>query len=111
MAPMMLYFANIYSARHLKIAAAVGAVAATSSEFMVLYYTLLCMQSFTIYIYTQHNHLSCVQFSYKSSLRERVKPLCAGWKNGSTIESVDGRSPFYKDVHTLFERYTGILYR
>lgn len=62
MAPMMLYFANIYSARHLKIAAAVGAVAATSSEFMVLCCTLLCMQSFAIYIQTAQPSLVCAIF-------------------------------------------------
>lgn len=65
MAPMMLYFANIYSVRHLKIAAAVGAVgavAATSSEFMVLCCTLLCMQSFAIYIQTAQPSLVCAIF-------------------------------------------------
>lgn len=85
-----------------KFAAAAAAAVATSSfvfrvrcAFSMVYTvrclamlrTLLCIhRAASTELTIQHTHLSCVQFSYKSSLWERAmrtesNHLCAGWKN------------------------------
>lgn len=68
MAPMMLYFRNIYSARHLKIAAVAAAAAgvATSSEIqaIVLYIraNIAMHAELWLYIYSAHTSLVCAIF-------------------------------------------------
>lgn len=98
----------------------VAAVVATSCSWIAVF-----VRSLDLYIAYIAMHMMCVRSEVakpkavwhsihisrvcnfhinRASERHRESSktiICAGWKNCRQFESVDGRSPFYKDVHTL----------